>query len=75
MHRTWKLDKRGIAAKSPAVGGVLSEPPDFGRFSAGKEKRRLLSFLTRNMAAAIVTAVLREEGMTSEPDADACQDE
>ncbi len=71
----WYSDKRGITAKLSVGGDVSSEPSNPGELSAEEQKRRLLSFLARNMAAAIAVAVLQEEGMASEPDVDACHDE
>ncbi len=63
MHKAWRIDRRTITATATTADDAASpeSPSPLGlKIAAEEQKRRLLSLLTQNMSAAIVTAILRE---------------
>lgn len=57
MHRSWRIDKRGITMTVTMVDAASVDSP---ARSMEEQKRRVLTFLTQNMAAAIAAAVVAD---------------
>lgn len=63
MRKAWRIDKRGKKATVTATNVAMSDASSLSPSDCSDEerKRRALSFLTQNMAAAIAEAVLAND--------------